>query len=180
MPEMPMSAMSTLNWAHEGDGGLADDGAVTRAHDATGNEQLAIRVVAEDGCHVQVVGDDTQAAVLHQLVRNRLGSGADVDDQRAAIRHGLGHRLRDAPLGAVIEPLALVVGDVFGGRARHAHAAMKARQQAAFGQQAHVATHGLQRDAQMFGQGFNGNAAVLSNLLYQADLSWMKLHLKRI
>ena len=149
-------------------------------HQPTGDDYFTLKIVGQDAGDVQIVGDDTKPLMIRKRSRDFFGGGADIDDQRTAIWHGLRHGLRDAPLGTVIEPLALVVGDVFGGRAGNAHAAMKARQQAAFGQQAHVATHGLQRDAQVLGQGFNGDATVLSNLLYQADLSWVKLHMKRI
>jgi hypothetical protein len=133
-------------------------------------------MVAQDRRHVQVVGDHAQSAVLRQLARDGFGGGADVDDQRAAMRHGLRHRLRDALLGRFVEALALPVGDVLGGRARHAHATVKARQHPGFGQQAHVAPHGLQRDAEMFGQCLNRDAAVLAHLFDQSDLAGVKLH----
>ena len=164
-----------LELAHERHRGLADDGAVARPHRAAGDEQLAVRMIAEDRRHVEVVGDDAQPAVPHQRVRDGLGGGADVDDQRAAVRHRLGHRLGDAPLGGVVEALAPAVGDVLGGRARRAHAAVEAPQQAGLGQQAHVAAHRLQRHAEAFGQRLHAQAAGLAHLLDQLDLARMNL-----
>jgi hypothetical protein len=131
---------------------FTDDAAVARAHHAAGHDDLAVRVVRQDGRHVEVVGDHAQAAVAQQFARDGLGGGADVQDQRTAAGHGLRHGPGDAALGAVVELLALAVGDVLGGGAGHPHAAVKARQQAGFGQQAHVAPHRLQGDAKTLGQ----------------------------
>jgi hypothetical protein len=86
------------------------------AHHAAGDDDLAVRVVRQDGGHVQVVGDHAQPAVAQQLTRDRLGGGADVEDQRAAVGHRCGHGAGDALLGLVVELLALAVGDVLGGR----------------------------------------------------------------
>jgi hypothetical protein len=142
---------------------LADDAAVARAHQATGDDHLAIRVVRQDRGHVEVVGDDAQALVLQQFARHRLGGGADVDDHRAALRHGLRHRARDLALGLFVQMLALAIADVLGGRARHARATVKACQQAGVGQQADVAPHRLQGDAEAFGHCLDRQHAVLAH-----------------
>ncbi|KAG1242936.1 hypothetical protein G6F65_022734 [Rhizopus arrhizus] len=95
---------------------------------------------------MQVVRDDAQAAVAQQRACDGLGGGADVQDQRTAVGHGAGHGLGDALLAGRVQALALAVGDVLDGRGFDAHAAVKARQQAGFGKDVHVAPHGLQRD----------------------------------
>ena len=52
---------------------------------------------------VEVVGDDAQALVMQQRARDRLGGGADVDDQRAAVRApGVATGGGDAPLGLAL------------------------------------------------------------------------------
>ena len=68
--------------------------------------------------------------VAQQRLGDGLGRGADVQDQRAVVRHLRGHGARDARLALGVERLALVVGDVLHGGAGHAHAAMKAGEQA--------------------------------------------------
>ena len=92
------------------------------------------------------------------------------------LRHVLRHRPGDALLGRFVELLALAVGDVLGGRARHAHAAVKARQQAGVGQQPDVAPHRLQRDAEVLGQRLDRHAAEQAHLLDQLDLARVELH----
>ena len=151
--------------------GLADDASVARAHLAAGHDHLAVGVVAEDGGHVQVVGEDAQAAVVHQRAGNRLGGGADVQDQAAALGHLGGHGLGDAALGVVVQGLALAVGDVLGGAGRQPHAAVKARQQAGVGQQLHVAPHRLQRDAETLGQGLHRGRALGAHGLQHTGLA---------
>jgi hypothetical protein len=84
---MPIRPMSTLNWRMKSIVALADDAAVARADDAAGDDHLAVRVVGKDRGDVQVVGDHAQPLVMQQLVSDRFGGGADVDDQRAPRRH---------------------------------------------------------------------------------------------
>ena len=104
----------------------------------------------QDRRDVQVVGDHAQPLVVQQLVGDRLGGGADVDDQRAAVRHRPPRRRgRCAALPSAFRCWRCAVGDVLGRRARHAHAAVKARQQAGVGQQLDVAAHRLQRHAEL-------------------------------
>ncbi len=64
---------------------LAHDAPVARAHHAASDDDLALGVAAQDGGHVQVVGDDAQAPVVQQRLGNGLGGGADVQDQRAVV-----------------------------------------------------------------------------------------------
>ena len=52
---------------------------------------------------------------------------------------------------------------------------MEARQQAGFGELAHVAPHRLQGDAETFGQRLDAQAADLANLLDQSNLARMEL-----
>src|SRR5690606_23757716 len=74
-----------LELADEVDGGFAHDAAVARPHDAAGDDDFAVGVVRQDVRHVQVVGNDPQAAVVQQGARNGFGGGADVQDQRTAV-----------------------------------------------------------------------------------------------
>ena len=82
--------------ANEVDRRLADDAAIARADDAAGDDHLAVGIVREDRRDIEVVGDHAQTLVMEQLVGDRFGRGADVDDQRATRRHGRGHRAGDA------------------------------------------------------------------------------------
>ncbi len=107
-----------------------------------------------------------------------LGGGADVQDQRAAVGHGARHGLGDALLAGRVQPLALAVGDVLDGRGLDAHAAMEARQQAGFGQDVHVAPHGLQRDVETFGQFLDGGRALGPHHFDQGALSGIECHVR--
>jgi hypothetical protein len=105
-----------LELADEVDRRLADDAPVARADDAAGDDHLAVGVVGEDRRDVEVVGDHAQAPVAQQLLRDRLGRRADVDDERTARRHRRGDGAGDPALGLAVQVLALPVGDVLGGR----------------------------------------------------------------
>ena len=147
------------------------------AHHAAGDDQLAVGVVGQDRGDVQVVGDHAQAVVLQQFARDRLGGGADVDDQRTAVRHRRAPLRSRCALGVFVEPLALAVGDVLGGRARHAHAAVEARQQPGVGEQPDVAPHRLQRDAEVLGQRLDADAAAVGAPASSSrTLAGMKVH----
>ena len=125
---------------------LAHDAPVARAHHPASDDDLAFWVAAEDGGHVQVVGDDAQAPVVQQRLGNGLGGGADVQDQRAVVGHLFGHGARNAGFAIGVQGFALGVGQVLHRGAGHAHAAVKAGEQARFRQALHIAAHGLQRD----------------------------------
>ncbi|CPO93443.1 Uncharacterised protein [Bordetella pertussis] len=169
-----------LELADEVQRGLADDAAVARTHHAAGYDDFAIRVVGQDVGHVQVVGDDAQAAMAQQGARDGLGGRADVDQQRTAVGHRAGHRLGDAALALGVQPLALAVGDVLDGRRLDPHAAMKARQHAGFGKQVDVAPHGLQGDVEMARQRFDGGRALGANQFDQGALSGIEGHVRII
>jgi hypothetical protein len=121
MPEMPMMAMSTLKLADEVHRRLAHD-ARSRPHHAPGHDDLAVRVAAQDGGHVEVVGDDAQSLVAQQRLGNGLGGGADVQDQRAVVGHGLRPRRAQCGLARGVQAFALGVRDVLHRGAGHAHA----------------------------------------------------------
>ena len=93
--------------------------------------------------------------MLKQCFGNRLGGGADVEDEGAVVWHAPGHRLRDAGLAIGAEAFALLVRNVFSGRAGHPHTAVKAGEQSSVSQSLHVAPHSLQGDPQVFRQLFN-------------------------
>jgi hypothetical protein len=116
---------------------------IARAHHAAGHDHLAVGVAAQEGGHVQVVGQHAQAAVVLQRAGDCLGGGADVQDQRAVVGHLGRHGARDARLALGVERLALGVGQVLDGGAGHAHAAVEALDQPLLGQALHVAAHGL-------------------------------------
>ena len=135
-----------------------------------------MRVATQDGGHVQVVGDDAQLFVLHQGMGDGFHRGANVHDERAAVGHMLCHGLSDAGLAVGGQRLALAVGNVLGGRAGHAHAAMKARQQTRFGQTLHITAHGLQGDVEFFCQKLNRGRTLLLNKFKQQGLAWVGGH----
>ena len=139
---------------------FAHDALVAAAHLPPGHDHFAVAVRAHQRGDVQVVGDDAQAPVVVQFVGHGFDGGADVHDERAAVGNALGHGFGDAQLACRLHGLALAVGDVFGGGARQAHAAMKAGQQTGFGQALHITAHGLQGHPKTFGQGFDGHGAL--------------------
>ncbi|MNV84593.1 hypothetical protein D3C71_1784770 [compost metagenome] len=81
--------------------------------------------------------------MVQQGLGNRLGGGADVQDQRAVVGHLLGQGTRNAGLAFGVEGFALSVSQVLDRRAGYAHPAMKTREQARFSQALYVAAHGL-------------------------------------
>ncbi|MNI61553.1 hypothetical protein D3C73_1168320 [compost metagenome] len=129
---------------------------------------------------MQVVRNDAQAAMAQQGARDGLGGGADVQDQRTAVRHGARHGFGDALLAGRVQPLALAVGDVLDGGRFDAHATVKARQHAGFGKDVDVAPHGLQRDVKTFGELFDRGRALGSHHFDQRALSWIQCHIRMI
>jgi len=125
---------------------------------------------------MQVVGDHAQAAVVLQFARHRLDGGPDVHDQRTAVGHAPGDRTGNACLGVGLHGLALAVGDVFGGGAGQAHAAVKTREKTRLGQALHVPAHGLQGDAEALGQGLDGLWAVGAHFVEQFGVAWVEVH----
>jgi len=113
---------------------LTDNATVTRAHFTAGNNHPEVFFRAENGRHMQVVGDHLQTTVLQQCPRNGFGGGADIDKQTGVIRNLLGNQLRNALFSTVVENLPILIGQVFG-RIHRAGAAMKAGNQAGICQQ---------------------------------------------
>ena len=68
--------------------------------------------------------------VAQQRLGDGLGRGADVQDQRAVVRHLFGHGAGNAGFALGVQGFSLGVGQVLHGGAGHAHAAMKAGEQA--------------------------------------------------
>jgi hypothetical protein len=114
--------------------------------------------------------------VVQQRFGDGLGGGADVEDQRAVVGHFGRHGARNARLAVGVERFALRVCNVLDGRAGHAHAAVKASHQALFGQALHVAPHGLQCDAQGFGELFDGDGLALPYFIEQQELAGIGVH----
>ena len=92
------------------------------------------------------------AFVVQQGLSHSFRCGTDIENQRAPIRDGVGHGPCNPHLALGVQHLALGVGQVLHRSAGHAHATVKTHQQACIGQFLNVAAHGLQRDAQGFGQ----------------------------
>ena len=82
----------------------------------------------------------------------------------------------DARLALRVQRFALLVADVLGGGTRHAHAAVKAREQSLVGQPLHVAPHRLQRDAQHVGQLLDGDRAARAHGIEKVDLARIGIH----
>ena len=137
---------------------------------------LALGVAAEDGGHVQVVGDDAQAPVVQQRLGNGLGGGADVEDQRAVVGNLFCHRASDAGFALGVQRLALRVAQVFHGRGGDANAAMETAHQPLLGQALHVAPHGLQRHTQRLSQLLHRGGLAGAHLFKQAQLAGIGVH----
>jgi len=75
-----------------------------------------------------------------------------------------------------MQGFALRVGQVLHRGAGHAHAAMKAREQARFGQALHVAAHRLQGHAQGFGQLFDAGGFARAHFFKEQELSGVGIH----
>src|SRR5690606_16621382 len=88
-----------LELAHEVHRGLANDALVGRAHHPACHDHFAVRVGAQQSSNVQVVGDHAQTTVAPKFMGHRFNGGADVEDQRAAVRHALCNRACNAGLG---------------------------------------------------------------------------------
>ena len=165
-----------LELAHEIHRCFADDAAVARAHHAAGHDDLAFRVAAQDGGHVEVVGDHAQTLVVQQRARNRLGGGADVEDQRAVVWNLARHVARNAGLLGRVQRLALRVRDVFHRGSGDTHPTMKTREQAFVGQTLYVAPHGLQGDAQGLGELLHRSGLARVHFFEQEELSRVGIH----
>ena len=114
--------------------------------------------------------------VLHQLARDLFHRGADVQDQRAALRHRRRHRARNARLALGIQHLPLPVGDVLGGGALRPHPAMEARQHAVPGQQVDVSPHRLEGDAELARKFVDGGKALAADFFEQGGLAGIERH----
>ena len=88
--------------------------------------------IPED-CDVHVVGHDKQVAVVHQLGRDRLGAGSDVQEYGAIFGDLCGAGPRHGDLAASVQASALLVADVDGARGQD-RAAMYPFQPPGFGQ----------------------------------------------
>ncbi len=98
MPEMPMSAMSTLNWRMKSTAASPtmprSRARTTPPATITSQSGLPARIAATFRLFVIT----RSPPVVQQRPRDRLGGGADVQDQRAVVRHCLGHGPGDARL----------------------------------------------------------------------------------
>ncbi len=77
-------------------GGFAHDAAVAGAHFTAGQDQAEVFLGGQQGGDVEVVGDYAQVLVVHQRMGHRFRRGADIDEQRGAVRDLAGDALRDA------------------------------------------------------------------------------------
>jgi len=78
-------------------------------------------------------------------------------------------------LGVSVQCLALRVGQILGGRAGQAHAAVKPRQHPAVGQALHVAPDGLQGHAQLVRQRLDLHRAATAHDFEQLDLTGVEV-----
>jgi hypothetical protein len=106
----------------------------------------------------------------------------EVDDDVAMREVGasldvlVSHGARDGRLARRMQPHALLVRDVLGGGAGHAHAAVEAREHAVLRQALHVAPHRLQGDAQLFGQLFHRGRTAFAHDVEQLELPGVVVH----
>ena len=75
-------------------------------------DQTEVFLGGQQGGDVEVVGDHAQVLVVHQRMGHRFRRGADIDEQRGAVRDLAGDALRDA--GFLFRPhhLAIVISSV--------------------------------------------------------------------
>ena len=76
-----------LELADQADRGGTDHGAVGAAHRAAGHDHLDARMAIQQHRDIEVVGDDEQILMRGQRARDFFGGGADIDEQRAAVRN---------------------------------------------------------------------------------------------
>ena len=132
-------------------GGVAHDPLVPVPDDAPGDDDFALRVVGQDGGHVQVVRHDVQVVVLQQCARHFFRRRTDVDEGGTGRRQALGGRLRDLALGLDIDDLAVAVVVVLHGR-QHGHPAVIAQDQPLVLQELDVAPDRLAGHVELSGK----------------------------
>ena len=159
MPLIPITPKSTRNWRIRSIVGLADDAAVARADHAAGDDHLEIGLVAQEGRHVEVVGDHPQPDMAQQLLGDLLGGGADVDEQRGMVGDVRRHQPGDAPLLLDAQHLPVEIGDVLD-RGGERSAAMMPLQDRLLAQRIDVAADRLRRDGEPLGQGIDADEAL--------------------
>ncbi|MCY1536302.1 hypothetical protein D9M68_717550 [compost metagenome] len=125
---------------------------------------------------MQVVGDHLQPLVAEQRAGDRLGGGADVDEQRGVVGNLRGDGLGDALLLLAHLPGAHGVGGVVDARRLARRAAVGAAQQAVVGQLVDVAADGLRGDGEGLGQLVDADVAALAGEVEDALLTGRQNH----
>ncbi len=163
-----------LELADEIGGGLAHHAAVA-AHVAAGDQHIEVFLGAENARHVQIIGDDLQVTVVEQGAGDRLGGGADIDEQRSLVGDARGHGGGDTQFLVAHLVRALAVGGVL-----HAgivgRAAVVAPQQAGVAELVDVAADGLRRDGEVPCQLVDAHVAALAHEFQNVLLSGRQAH----
>ena len=93
--------------------GRADHRTVGAPHRAAGDHHLDAGMAVEQHRDVEIVGDDEEVLVRGQRARHLLGRGADIDEERAAVRDQRGGRGTDRLLLVGGDEPPRLVGEVF-------------------------------------------------------------------
>ena len=131
--------------------------------------------MAVRGGDVEVVGDHAQVLVVHQRMGHRFRRGADIDEQRGAVRDLAGDALRDA--GFLFRPhhLAIVISSVDrAGRQRRA--AVVTLDLVLVGQVIQIAANRLRADVKMFHQLFRADVTLQAHQLDNCVMTLCLLH----
>ena len=176
MPEMPIRPMSTLNWRMKS---IVASPTMPRSRERT---MPPATITSQSGLSERIAATfrllvitrspwwcSSSWAIASVVVPMLMTSEHPTAPPRATARG-------DALLRLAVEVLALAVGDVLGGRARQAHAAVEARQEARVGEQLDVAPHRLQRHAELFGERLDRDRAARAHLVEQQGLARVRGH----
>ncbi len=122
----------------------ADHRAVGPPHRAAGHHHLDARVAIELHGDVEIVGDDEQFFVEAQRARDLFGGGADVDEQRGAVRDQCGCRSTDGAFLLRCNEAPGLIGEILDTGCDD-RAAMHAGQRTPFAQLVQILADGLDR-----------------------------------
>src|SRR5262245_14187873 len=119
--------------------------------DAAGHDHLDGRVAVEQHRDIEVVGDDQQLLMAHEIGRHLFRRGADVDEERALVGNERCRRLAGRALLLRRDDAPRLVGAVLDAGGDH-RPAMDAVQQPAVAQVVEVLADGLRRDVEAHGK----------------------------
>ena len=118
---------------------------------ATGDDHFEIRVVAQQGRDIEVIGNQAQVAMLAEGLGHFFGCRADIDEQRHIVGNFPRDHLRDADFFFMQQNLARRILDILDARGEP-RAAVITPQQAAVAEFVDVPAYRLRSDLEALGQ----------------------------